>query len=313
MKVFSRTKQTELLVASLVLTLATGLAIAPDAYIPMLARAFLLQWAAVFALIAVLALSAMRWWLFLSTSFAVGLILIQVRDPQIATTPVDIAGPSLRIAHMNVLQPNLKHADAIAIAEESNADLVSFQEVSPEWAVALSNGLCTSYPYQHLEPRSNCYGIALFSKLPFNSVNTLIVEHSPFIEAIVPVGGEAVRVLAIHATSPISYGHFRERNAQLDEVARIVAAVSMRTVVIGDLNTVHWDRVYTRFCASSGLLPTTRTDQRTWPSVGPLALIPIDHLLVSKGLCSAEVSSFEIPGSDHRGLLADLKFTQNAP
>ena len=119
MKVFSRTKQTELLVASLVLTLATGLAIAPDAYIPMLARAFLLQWAAVFALIAVLALSAMRWWLFLSTSFAVGLILIQVRDPQIATTTVDIAGPSLRIAHMNVLQPNLKHADAIAIAEES--------------------------------------------------------------------------------------------------------------------------------------------------------------------------------------------------
>ena len=91
MKVFSRTKQTELLVASLVLTLAIGLAIAPDAYIPMLARAFLLQWAAVFALIAVLALSAMRWWLFLSTSFAVGLILIQVRDPQIATTTVDIA------------------------------------------------------------------------------------------------------------------------------------------------------------------------------------------------------------------------------
>ena len=192
------------------MTFATGLAIAPDAYIPMLARAFLLQWAAVFALIALLALSSMRWWLFLSSTLAVGLILIQVRDPQIATSTVDVLGPSLRIAHMNVLQPNLEHADAIAVAKECKADLVSFQEVSPEWAVALSNGLCESYPYHHLEPRTNCYGIALFSKLPFNSVNTFIVEHSPFIEAIVPVGGKAVRVFAIHATSPTSYGHFRD-------------------------------------------------------------------------------------------------------
>ena len=312
MKIFSRSKQSELLVATLVLTFATGLAIAPDAYIPMLARAFLLQWAAVFAVIAVLALSTMRWWLFLSTTFAVALILFQVRDKHVPATTADVIGPSLRIAHMNVLQPNLEYADAIAIAEESNADLISFQEVSPEWANALSSGLKECYPYQHVEPRMNFYGIALFSKLPFSSVNTFIVEHSPFIEAIVPVGSQAVRVLAIHATSPTSYGHFRERNAQLEEVARIVAAESMPTVVIGDLNTVHWDRVYKRFCASSGLLPTTRTDQRTWPSVGPLALIPLDHLLVPKGLCSADVSSFEIPGSDHRGLLADLKFTQNA-
>lgn len=308
MKVFSRSKHGELLLATLTLAFATGLAIAPDAYIPMLARAFLLQWAAVFALIAVLALSTMRWWLLLSTTLAVGLILIQVRDPRTAATTVDVAGPSLRIAHMNVLQPNMDHADAIAIAEESNADLLSVQEVSPEWAVALSNGLSKSYPYQYLEPRSNCYGIALFSKLPFNSVKTFLVERSPFIEAVVPVGDEVVRVLAIHATSPISYGHFRQRNSQLEIVARLVAAEGLPTVVIGDLNTVHWDRAYTRFCANSGLSPTTSTDQRTWPSVGPLALIPLDHLLVSKGLVTASVSSFEVPGSDHRGLLADLKF-----
>lgn len=306
-----RSKQRELVFATLLLALATALALAPDAYVPMLARAFLLQWAAAFAMAALLATLRKRWWIASAAVLGTVMVLVQVRTPAVELVRVGDGAP-LRILHMNVLQPNEQHADAVARALGSDADLISVQEVGPEWAADLAAGLRERYPYQHIEPRTNCYGIALFSRIPFQEVHTVVVAGSPFIEAVVRAGEQPVRVLAVHASSPISYGHFRRRNAQLELLAGHVAATDTPTVLIGDLNTVHWDRAYGRFCARSGLAPTGGTDQRTWPSVGPLALIPLDHLLVSPGVSPVSVNTFDVPGSDHRGLLAELRITAHA-
>ena len=52
----------ELLPANIVLTIAVALAFSPDAYLPMLARAFLLQWSALFVVLALLLLwRKLRW------------------------------------------------------------------------------------------------------------------------------------------------------------------------------------------------------------------------------------------------------------
>ena len=84
------------------------------------------------------------------------------------------------------------------------------------------------------------------------------------------------------------------------------------TVLFGDLNTVPWDGSYRRFCARSGLLSTTPLLQRTWPSVGPLAVIPLDHVLISPSISTAGLRTVNVPGSDHRGLIADLHFAAHA-
>lgn len=290
---------------------ATALAFAPDAYLPMLARAFLVQWGVAFAAVALLAVWRRRWWVALGGALSAVLAFVQVQAPEDAMFS-STDGPVLRIAHMNVLQPNMEHAAAVERALESDADVISVQEVGPEWAGDLAAGLLAKYPYQFIEPRTNCYGIALFSRIPFIAVRTITLQGSPFIEAQLAVEGRPVRLLAVHTSSPISYGHFQRRNAQLHALARNVAVTDTPTVVVGDLNTVHWDQAYTRFCAVSGLRPTGGTDHRTWPSLGPFALIPLDHLLISKGVASRSLHTFNIPGSDHRGLLAELRITGHA-
>lgn len=306
-----RSKHRELVFAALLLALATALALAPDAYVPMLARAFLLQWSAGLAAIGVLAVLRKRWWIASSAVMGTAMVFVQVRPPAVEVVRVG-EGPALRVLHMNVLQPNELHADAVERTLGSGADLVSVQEVGPEWALDLADGLRSAYPYQHIEPRTNCSGIALFSRIPFDEVRTVTMEGAPFIEAVLTLGARPVRVLSVHTASPISYGHFQRRNAQLELVAGRVAALDTPTVVVGDLNTVHWDRAFGRFCARSGLLSTAGTEQRTWPSVGPLALIPLDHLLVSAGVAPVSIRTFEVPGSDHRGLLAELRITGHA-
>ncbi|HRH39321.1 MAG TPA: endonuclease/exonuclease/phosphatase family protein, partial [Flavobacteriales bacterium] len=122
------------------------------------------------------------------------------------------------------------------------------------------------------------------------------------------VDGRAVRLFAVHATSPGSFGHFRRRNEQLKALAEIVRNSGAPTFVIGDLNTVHWDGAYQRFCARSGMRPINSPFTITWPSVGPFALIPLDHALVSAEVDPSVLRSFNVSGSDHRGLYAELHF-----
>lgn len=304
-------KVRELYLSITLLAIAVVAALAPDAYLPMLLRAFLLPGAIGLVIVALLAAWRRWWWVAGGGLAGATLVGLQVATPHLSTT-FDAGGTSLRVFHMNVLQPNGAFDQAIAQALGSDADVISIQEVGPRWAKALTDGLRARYPYAHIETRSDCYGIALFSRVPFTTVRTLTIHGAPFIEARLNVEGRPVRLLAVHTSSPISYDHFRRRNEQLAALAEHLTGDDTATIVVGDLNTVPWDQAYQRFCARSGLRSTTPATQRTWPSVGPLALIPLDHVLLSHGLSHTALRTVDIPGSDHRGVLADLILNDHA-
>ncbi len=297
-------KYRELWATVVTLSLALVGAFAPDAYLPMLFRAFIVPLALALGLLAAASTLWRRWWLAQGALLGVAILLIHV--PVASVEQAGSGRTALRIFHMNVLQPNTAFAEAIAVARASDADVISVQEVGAEWAEALLQGLVASHPYAHLEPRNNCYGVALFSKRPFQKVELLEVEGTPFIEARIDMAGRSVRLLAVHATSPISYEHFRRRNVQLELLGAHLACIEEATILVGDLNTVPWDTAFARFCGRTGLRSTTRAFQRTWPALGPLAAIPLDHVLVSPEVGCAALRTVHIPGSDHRGLLAEL-------
>ena len=71
------------------------------------------------------------------------------------------------IAHFNVLMINEDHGSIMTQALNSNADLISFQEVNDRWADELDSALSCKFPYSYIVSRSNNYGIAVFSKRPF--------------------------------------------------------------------------------------------------------------------------------------------------
>lgn len=289
----------------LVLILACIITFAPDVYLLMLVRAFIVPASGAALLIALFAGLRRKWWLAQGTLVAAALLLQGGYMASRAESPAN-GKADLRILHMNVLQPNTAYQATITRALASDADLISVQEVGPEWAVALAQGLRTSYLYAHVEPRTNCYGIALFSRVPFLEVRTFHVNGAPFIEACFDHHGKPVRVVAVHASSPISYGHFKRRNAQLAHLGASLSPGDIATIVVGDLNTVTWDGAFKRLCRRSGLRSISDGGHRTWPRIGPFAIIPLDHVLVSPWI-SATVSTEEIPGSDHRAVLADLK------
>ncbi|MFT3885087.1 MAG: endonuclease/exonuclease/phosphatase family protein [Flavobacteriales bacterium] len=292
--------------AAAVLTLGVVLAFAPDAFLIMLARAFLLQWTLFFGVLMALCVWRRAWWTATAAAMAG---LLTLFPPLCHEQPLPAGGTgALRVAQMNVFQPNQEHEAVLRAALASDADLISFQEVDPDWAYALESGLAEVYPYHVVEPRTDCYGIAVFSRSPFTSVRVRMLEDTPAVEASVATPEGPMRVFAVHAGSPGNYGSFQRRNRQLAILTGWVAEEEGPTLVLGDLNTVSWDQALHNFCLRSGLREGQDGTTATWPSLLGLALIPLDHVLVSPGLGVSRSEVFRIPGSDHRGLAALITF-----
>lgn len=292
--------------AGVLLALGCALAFAPDPFLLMLARAFLWQWALCAVIITLFALVTGRWW----SAAASGLVAVLLAFPPQRTVQPEstlIGEERVRVAQMNVFQPNDDHAEVIAAAIATDADVISFQEVSPAWAAVLQHGLAAEYPYHRLVPGTNCYGIALFSRLPFLRIDVLPLQRRSMLCAEVATPGGPVRLLSVHATSPGSYGHFQERNAQLDELASVVNGSPMPVVLFGDLNTVSWDHALVKLCSRTGLREHADNTDATWPSFAGMALIPLDHILVTKELAVDGLDIFRISGSDHCGVTAIIR------
>lgn len=292
--------------AGVFLALGCALAFAPDPFLLMIARAFLWQWALCAAAVAVLALFTCKWWSAGSAVVVAALLAFPPR-PTVQATPGPEGSDLVRVAQMNVFQPNDDHAEVLAAAIATQADVISFQEVSPEWARVLLDGLSTRYPYHQLVPGNNCYGIALFSRLPFQRVEVLPLLRRPMLCAEVATPAGPVRLLSVHATSPGSFAHFQERNAQLRALARLVNERPMPLVLFGDLNTVSWDRALVELCRKTGLREHPGNTNATWPSLAGFALIPLDHILVTEELAVSGLNIFTISGSDHRGVTATIR------
>ena len=293
----------ELSICLSILVCGVVLAFAPDTWPTMMVRAFMFQWSIVFAILAALVLARTLRLVGICALGALTLSATQLKSVTNGSISAGTAG--LRILHMNVLQPNLRHAEIIERALACDADVIAVQEVDEEWAAALSKGL-KGYPYRVIEPRSNCYGIAMFSRVPWYNATIKDLQGTPLVEASISTDQGPVKVMSAHATSPNSEHHYRKRNRQLRALADRIRNEPLPVVLVGDLNTVHWDDAYHEFSRGSGSRSVNSTQLRTWPALGPIALIPIDHIFLTGGLTCTALRRIPLPGSDHFGLMAEI-------
>lgn len=207
---------------------------------------------------------------------------------------------SLRVGAGNLYGHSGRHAEAIAGYTARGLDLVVLVEILPgeRW-------LCHDWPHQAWAPNQrNGDAIALLSRHPLEGVVVHDDGTTPFIEALVHHPAGDLRVLACHPTAPyhVRLAGWRDRGWR--SIAAAVAAHEGPVIVMGDLNgspcTPSWE-IFSR----AGLQPVAGRLPATWPSrFGPWG-IPIDHVL-GRGVQVRSDGVVDIPGSDHRGVLASV-------
>mgnify|MGYP001812015127 CR=1 FL=1 len=220
------------------------------------------------------------------------------------------AGSSeLKVLYANVLSSNREHDRLLALIQHEQPDIVALLETSSQWLDALKV-LQVDYPYSYSAPREDNFGVTLLSRLPLSEATH--VDSPPFgfpsIRARIDVGGSAVTLITTHPMIPVGADNFAARNQQLQSVEEIVTATNDDVILIGDLNASLWDRYYRNLEDATSLRNARRGYGilPTWPTFMPLAMIPIDHVLVSERIGIADIRTGPRIGSDHLPLLVTV-------
>lgn len=245
--------------------------------------------------------------------FAVGVSLL-IQGWQVAPWIAWNAAPApakegIRVMHANVLYANTAYPEVFRSLEEEDADVLFVAEVTPPFYHAFRTRFRQRYPYQYMVYAKSRFHVLVGSRTPLK-INHEAVTANRMLEATTVIRGKTVALVSVHPKTPIESSWFASRNKRL---AGAFAAASGRrepAILAGDFNVSVFSPVYQALVEQSdlqasrkgfGILPTYRN------GYGPL-MIPIDHILTNKGFRTTSFRTRDIPGSDHKAVIADLQF-----
>jgi endonuclease/exonuclease/phosphatase (EEP) superfamily protein YafD len=227
-----------------------------------------------------------------------------------AETIAGTDGPAFRALLANVHASNRDYERIHQVIAEANPDVIVLLEVTP-WLIGQLADLADRYPHRIAEPREDNFGIALFSRLPLRNaaVITLGPAGLPSLQAEVEADGRWFTLLGTHPPPPIGATMTEDRNAQLDDLARLARQTRQPLLALGDLNLSPWSPYFAQLLTDSGLRDSAagRGLQPSWPAGWLPLWIPIDHGLYSDGIQIRHRAIGPDLGSDHYPVIVDFQ------
>ena len=271
---------------------------------------FRVQWLCLQSLVLLLVLVLRHWLLALVPAAFVGINLAGVVPFYLPASQPPVEGPQIRALLANVHSANSEHDRLIALVRREQPDLFVVLEVNEEWIEALRE-LETDYPFGIRRPRSDNFGIAVYSRLPIvrSAAQEVADSRVPTLFVRIAAPGGPLTVVATHTLPPVRSGYARRRNRHLRGLAKLIARTKEPVLLLGDLNCTSWSPRFRNLVARSRKLRDSRRGfglQPTWPQANPLLWIPIDHALVSEELSVRDRRTGPNIGSDHRPVILDI-------
>lgn len=186
----------------------------------------------------------------------------------------------------------------IADIKEKLPDFITLQEMTPRTAGVLTS-LGETYPTRSACLSERGRGLALASRFPPVPDSRICQAEDGLlaVQVITPEGPVWLVSIHLHWPYPI------DQAAQVKRIVPVLEKLTGPVILAGDFNMVPWSYTMTR------IEDATRT-QRVGRTNGTFLLedrmmLPIDHVLVPSA-CGGDVSTLDLLGSDHHGVLASL-------
>ena len=237
------------------------------------------------------------------------LLLVKVNTSIGVRSQFEQGDAKLKVMQFNVLSSNTAYDQTIENVKNLSPDFISFQEVSNKWADELEAKLADEYPYfKVLRHKDAGQGIAVFSKFPLQNIDEHLWEGTANLSGQVLIENEAINFLTLHTRSPRNKAKWQHRNAHIRQASEFVQQNGGEFLVLGDFNTVPWDKRMKEFKASTDLEDSRKKFVPTFPAWNPfVAQIPIDYIFHSKGINCKSLDSVKIT-SDHLAIMGSYQF-----
>lgn len=215
---------------------------------------------------------------------------------------------------LRVMTANLKHGGAdpaalLALARDARVDVLALQELTPAAVSALdAQGLRTQFPYRVLREEPGGSGSGVVATVPLRQIVLVEESHLEQVAVVADLSGSTdVEILSVHVFPGVVSSGGRE--AWERELGQLPPPGERPRVLAGDFNATLDHRVFTRLldrgytdvaeATGEGLRPT-------WSQAPFGPPVTIDHVLVDRRVQATSLSVYDLPGSDHNAVVAEL-------
>lgn len=210
--------------------------------------------------------------------------------------------PPIRLAHINLGNVEGDYDSVINYILATPANVVSVQELTPDWAEILRVRFRQRFPYQAMFTRLDPYGSALFSEMPFLQIDTLWYADIPSLAVTMDPGlRHPVHVITAQVEPPVNQAAYQVISEHLHVIADVLRRLEGEVILAGDFHLPPWSAEINRL-KTEARLEYSRRDMQTRNLDGSVSLprIPVDHMLFRETL---ECTSFVNLGNASVGRL----------
>jgi len=226
--------------------------------------------------------------------------------------------PRLRILSWNLYYGNTDAAAIDRVVRDADADLVVLQEVSAANLPLLRRSpILATYPHQVVSTTASTFGSGIWSRLPLDGAEEFYLDGLPMTRAVVGTPAGPVRLINVHALSPIAAGGPATWTRQLRSLGEEARRAGPPVLLAGDFNATWGHRPFRRLLdvgLNDAAAALGRPWSPTWRAGGRLPpALRLDHVLTGPGLAATSYTTGPGAGSDHRSILVEVAITAPAP
>jgi endonuclease/exonuclease/phosphatase (EEP) superfamily protein YafD len=254
-----------------------------------------------------LALALRRWWAG-GIALVLAIVLAVLVVPRVsASEQREVGGKTLRVLASNLLYGQADPKAVVDLVRSQRIDVLNLVEMTPRVVDGLTAaGLFETLPYRVLHPAPGAFGSGIVSRFPLKEVNLTGDSAAKQPGAEADLGdGVVAEIVAVHPISPDVDTPQWER--EMKDLSRPAGEHGLR-ILAGDFNATLDHAAFRTVLArgyhdaaeerGSGLAPT-------WPSSTPV--VTIDHVVVDSRAAVLDYRVFDVAGSDHRAVFAEVR------
>lgn len=217
----------------------------------------------------------------------------------------------IRVLYANLYGGNRRLTEAVDTIASKEPDCAVLLEVNDGSVRAVRERI--QFAYRIAVPRTDYFGIAIFCREPLVRIPLELSETfiPPIIIAQVrPAEMPTITLVALHAVPPLSNQALSTNQLLLRRAAAVIRERTHPEVMVaGDFNATPFSSFYKNFIEWTELRNAAfgYGYQRTWHAERPSLRFMIDHIMIAGDLVTESFERIAIPGSDHYGLVVDVK------
>ena len=250
---------------------------------------------------------------FISCAFLC-LYLKNTTNPALAPPKVT-SEPIMKIAQFNLTATNSNYDETIDAIKKAGADIISIQEVSPDWNKVLKDSLSTSYPYNCQIAGLDIYSMKLYSKYAFATCDTLYCDNVPnlILGFNTQYSSRKIYIIASYIAPPIFSSAYQKLQHQLDTLATHIKRLNCPVITVGDYN-IHGSAFEIQQFRHLANLKDSRRGYRPDRSNGYISLleVPTDHIFYTAEMTCIEFITISGPHEERLGIEGSYQFNKDS-